>query len=165
MKRVAVIGSGPAGFYTSLKLLKKDNHIQVDMIEALPSPFGLIRYGVAPDHPEVKAVQNKFQTVTENKNFQFIGNVSIGKNVTLEELQQRYHVICLAIGAAKDRKLNIPGEDTLIGIHAARDFVSWYNGLPSHKNFDPKLHQSEEAVIIGQGNVALDIASIDVVEY
>ncbi|KAL8906607.1 MAG: hypothetical protein Q9207_001931 [Kuettlingeria erythrocarpa] len=130
----------------------------VDMYESLPVPFGLVRYGVAPDHPEVKNCQDKFTEVASSPNFNFIGNVRIGQDVSLKTLANRYDAILFAYGASKDRKLGIPGEDTLQGIYAARDFVGWYNGLPEFSSLSPRLDTSDTAVIIGQGNVALDIA-------
>ncbi|KAL2200657.1 hypothetical protein P885DRAFT_28185 [Corynascus similis CBS 632.67] len=163
--RLAVIGSGPAGFYTAYRAMSKIPNAKVDMYEALPVPFGLVRFGVAPDHPEVKNCQEKFEEVASSPNFTFIGNVSIGTKsdhpdgatVPLASILRHYNAVVFSYGAAKDRKLGIPGED-LKGVYSAREFVGWYNGLPEHANLAPDLTQGEEAVIIGQGNVALDVA-------
>ncbi|KAF4636405.1 hypothetical protein G7Y89_g1689 [Cudoniella acicularis] len=160
---MAVIGSGPAGFYTSYKVMSKIENSVIDMYEHLPVPFGLVRFGVAPDHPEVKNCQDKFQEVAESPRFNFIGNISIGDHdgaLPLRSLVPHYDAILFAYGASRDRKLNILGEDTLKGIYSARAFVGWYNGLPEYSNLTPDLTQGEEAVVIGQGNVALDVARI-----
>ncbi|KAI4096315.1 MAG: hypothetical protein LQ344_001141 [Seirophora lacunosa] len=152
---MAVLGSGPAGFYSVYKVMQGIDNAIVDMYEQLPVPFGLVRYGVAPDHPEVK---DKFTEVASSPNFNFIGNIRIGQDVMLDDLTHHYDAILFAYGASKDRKLGISGEDTLRGIYAARDFVGWYNGLPEFSHLDPRLDKSDTAVIIGQGNVALDVA-------
>ncbi|KAH6673600.1 NADPH:adrenodoxin oxidoreductase-like protein [Halenospora varia] len=160
---MAVIGSGPAGFYTSYKVMSKIENSVVDMYEHLPVPFGLVRFGVAPDHPEVKNCQDKFQEVAESPRFNFIGNISIGSHdgeLPLKALIPHYDAILFAYGASKDRTLNLEGEDTLKGIYSARAFVGWYNGLPEYSNLSPDLTQGEQAVVIGQGNVALDVARI-----
>ncbi|KAI9684340.1 MAG: NADPH-adrenodoxin reductase [Trizodia sp. TS-e1964] len=157
--RIAVVGSGPAGFYTALKVMSKISGSQVDMYESLPVPYGLVRFGVAPDHPEVKNCQQRFEAVASTPRFNFIGNISIGKDLPLESLRNHYDAILLAYGASEDKELNIPGEASLKGIYSARAFVGWYNGLPQYSHLDPNL-QGEDAVIIGQGNVALDVARI-----
>ncbi|KAL8726460.1 MAG: hypothetical protein Q9166_006691 [cf. Caloplaca sp. 2 TL-2023] len=128
---------------------------KVDMYEKLPVPFGLVRYGVAPDHPEVK---DKFTEVASSPRFKFIGNVKVGQDVPLKSFTDHYDAILFAYGASKDRKLGIPGEDKLSGVYSARDFVGWYNGLPEFSELAPRLDISDTAVIIGQGNVALDVA-------
>ncbi|KAL8811389.1 MAG: hypothetical protein Q9223_001783 [Gallowayella weberi] len=133
---------------------------KVDMYEYLPVPFGLVRYGVAPDHPEVKNCQDKFTEIATSPNFNFIGNVEIGRDVPLKSFTNHYDAILFAYGASKDRKLGIPGEDQLDGIYSARNFVGWYNGLPEFSKLAPQLDVSDTAVIIGQGNVALDVARI-----
>ncbi|KAF8857936.1 NADPH:adrenodoxin oxidoreductase-like protein [Acephala macrosclerotiorum] len=161
--RMAVIGSGPAGFYTAYKVMSKIENSVVDMYEHLPVPFGLVRFGVAPDHPEVKNCQDKFEEVAESPRFNFVGNISIGDHVgalPLCSLLPHYDAILFAYGASRDRTLGIPGEDTLKGIYSARAFVGWYNGLPEYSNLTPDLTRSEEAVVVGQGNVALDVARI-----
>ncbi|KAF4125317.1 adrenodoxin-NADP+ reductase [Geosmithia morbida] len=164
--RMAVVGSGPAGFYTAYRLMSKVPQAKVDMYEALPVPFGLVRHGVAPDHPEVKNCQEKFEEVASSPNFTFIGNVSVGQpghfadqcTVELQTLMRHYHSVLFTYGASEDKKLGIPGESTLSGIYSAREFVGWYNGLPDYANLEPNLTRGDEAVIIGQGNVALDVA-------
>ncbi|KAK3991364.1 NADPH:adrenodoxin oxidoreductase [Cladorrhinum sp. PSN332] len=163
---MAVIGSGPAGFYTAYRAMARIQGAKVDMYEALPVPFGLVRFGVAPDHPEVKNCQEKFEEVASSPNFTFIGNVSVGTRsdhpggatVPLNSILRHYNAIVFAYGAAKDRTLNIPGENSLKGIYSAREFVGWYNGLPEHSQLQPDLTQGDTAVVIGQGNVALDVA-------
>ncbi|KAL8825880.1 MAG: hypothetical protein Q9170_007620 [Blastenia crenularia] len=155
---MAVLGSGPAGFYTAYKVMQGIQNAIVDMYESLPVPFGLVRYGVAPDHPEVKNCQDKFIEVASSPNFNFIGNIKVGQDVLLKTFTDHYDAILFAYGASKDRKLGIPGEDKLAGIYSARDFVGWYNGLPEFSHLAPQLDVSDTAVIIGQGNVALDVA-------
>ncbi|KAL4194049.1 hypothetical protein AMTRI_Chr05g66760 [Amborella trichopoda] len=156
---VCVVGGGPAGFYTAEKMLKAHKEVQLDIIDRLPTPFGLVRSGVAPDHPETKIVVNQFSRLAENERFSFFGNVSLGTSVSLSELCDIYHVVVLAYGAESDRILGIPGED-LNGIHSAREFVWWYNGHPDCKCVAPELKTTDTAVVLGQGNVALDIARI-----
>ncbi|XP_058026704.1 NADPH:adrenodoxin oxidoreductase, mitochondrial [Ahaetulla prasina] len=156
--RICIVGSGPAGFYTAQHLLKHHKQTQVDIYEKLPVPFGLVRFGVAPDHPEVKNVINTFTQTAHSDRCSFSGNVTVGKDVTVEELQKAYHAVVLCYGAEDNRTLGIPGED-LEGVYTARTFVGWYNGLPENRNLKPDLN-SETAVILGHGNVALDIARI-----
>ncbi|KAJ2975238.1 hypothetical protein NUW58_g8412 [Xylaria curta] len=164
--RMAVVGSGPAGFYTAYRAMSRIQQAKVDMFEALPVPFGLVRFGVAPDHPEVKNCQDKFEEVASSPNFTFIGNVAIGNQsghfhgctIPLASLMRHYDAVVFAYGASKDKKLGIPNESELRGIYSAREFVGWYNGLPEYADLAPDLTQGEEAVIIGQGNVALDVA-------
>jgi adrenodoxin-NADP+ reductase len=129
------------------------------MYERLPIPFGLVRYGVAPDHPEVKNCQERFEEVASLPNFNFIGNINVGVDISLEHLEPHYDAILFAYGASKDRELGLPGEH-LDGIMSARAFVGWYNGLPEYSHLVPKLERGSEAVVIGQGNVALDVARI-----
>ncbi|KAI9760377.1 MAG: hypothetical protein M4579_001673 [Chaenotheca gracillima] len=157
---MAVVGSGPGGFYTAYRVMSKIEGAVVDMYESLPVPFGLVRYGVAPDHPEVKNCQDKFSEVASSPRFNFIGNVSIGSDIPLSALKSHYDAVVLAYGASKDRQLNIPGENKLRGIYSARAFVGWYNGLPEYADLQPDLGAGEEAVVIGHGNVALDVARI-----
>ncbi|KAI2636984.1 nucleotide-binding domain-containing protein [Hypomontagnella submonticulosa] len=164
--RMAVVGSGPAGFYTAYRVMSKVPKTKVDMFEALPVPYGLVRFGVAPDHPEVKNCQDKFEEVARSPNFTFIGNVSIGNagghfdvcTIPLASVMRHYDAIVFAYGASKDKRLGIPGESELQGIYSAREFVGWYNGLPEYAGLAPDLTKGDEAVIIGQGNVALDVA-------
>ncbi|KAJ5200944.1 hypothetical protein N7449_005747 [Penicillium cf. viridicatum] len=157
--RVAIVGSGPAGFYAAYRLLAKQEDAIVDMYEKLPVPFGLARFGVAPDHPEVKNCEDKFTEVAESTRFNFVGNVDLGHDLPLAALKPHYDAIVFAYGASKDRELGIPGEQALHSVHSARAFVGWYNGLPEHRDLDPDL-SGENAVIVGQGNVALDVARI-----
>ncbi|OAA80802.1 NAD(P)-binding domain protein [Akanthomyces lecanii RCEF 1005] len=147
--------------------MNKIPNVQVDMYEALPVPFGLVRHGVAPDHPEVKNCQDKFEEIASSSNFRFLGNVAVGSTsepsspdqcrIELQQLLRNYDSVLLAYGASEDKKLGIPGESTLKGIYSARQFVGWYNGLPDCASLEPDL-SGDEAVVIGQGNVALDVA-------
>jgi len=159
--RVCVVGSGPSGFYTTKYLLSADDNVHVDMIESLPTPFGLIRSGVAPDHQDVKACQNDFTQVAKSKRFSFFGNVTVGADVTVENLRQRYNAVVFCTGAASDRMLNIPGEH-LKGVHSARAVVNWYNSHPDFVTYplDLSATTTGTCVIIGQGNVAVDCARI-----
>ncbi|KAL7287110.1 hypothetical protein TKK_0018728 [Trichogramma kaykai] len=156
--KVCVVGAGPAGFYATQQILKVKPEAKVDILEKLPVPFGLVRFGVAPDHPEVKNVINTFDKIAKDDRVQFLGNVDVGKDVKIEELKNLYHAIVLTYGAEYDRTLNIPGEN-LNNVIAARNFVGWYNGIPCDKNLKIDL-SGEDAVILGQGNVAIDIARI-----
>lgn len=157
--QVCIVGSGPAGFYTAEKVLKRFERASVDILDRMPTPFGLVRSGVAPDHPETKVVINQFSRVGVNNRCSYFGNVTLGTDVSLEELRKLYDVVVLAYGAESDRRLGVPGED-LVGVHAAREFVWWYNGHPDQANLQPDLQASDTAVILGQGNVALDCARI-----
>ncbi|MGD8599868.1 MAG: FAD-dependent oxidoreductase [Gemmatimonadota bacterium] len=156
--RVAVIGSGPAGFYVAESLLKSDLNVQVDMFDRLPTPFGLVRFGVAPDHQKIKSVTRVFDRIAKNENFRFYGNVEIGKDITLDELKARYHQLCFATGAQTDRQMGIPGED-LPRSHAATEFVAWFNGHPDYRDREFDL-TAENVAIVGVGNVAVDVARI-----
>ncbi|KAJ5463897.1 hypothetical protein N7475_007032 [Penicillium sp. IBT 31633x] len=157
--RVAIVGSGPAGFYAAYRLLAKQQDTIVDMYEKLPVPFGLARYGVAPDHPEVKNCEDKFTEVAESSRFNFVGNIDLGHDLPLTALKPHYDAILFAYGATKDKELGIPGEQALHSVYSARAFVGWYNGLPEHRDLNPDL-SGENAVVVGQGNVALDVARI-----
>ena len=154
--RVAVVGSGPAGFYAAAALLASELELEVDMIERLPTPWGLVRLGVAPDHPNIKAVSRAFERTAAQPGFRFFGNVEVGKDVEHAELVQLYDAIIYSIGAQTDRQLGIPGED-LPGSWAATEFVAWYNGHPDFQELSFDL-SGERAVVIGNGNVALDVA-------
>jgi ferredoxin--NADP+ reductase len=157
--RVAIIGSGPTGFYTADHLFKQNNTvIEVDMYDRLPTPYGLVRFGVAPDHQKIKSVTKAFDRTAQNPRFRFFGNVDFGKDITLEDLRNHYHQIVYTTGAQTDRKMGIPGED-LQGSHPATEFVAWYNGHPDFRDFQFDLSQ-EHAVVIGVGNVAMDVARI-----
>jgi ferredoxin--NADP+ reductase len=154
--RTAVIGSGPAAFYAAGHLLDSETPARVDMIERLPTPWGLVRLGVAPDHPNIKAVSRAFEKIAARPGFRFLGNVEVGRDVSPAELHELYDAVVYAIGAQTDRRLGIPGED-LPGSWAATDFVAWYNGHPDYTDlrFDLAV---ERAVVVGNGNVALDVA-------
>lgn len=157
--RVAVIGAGPAGFYAADALLKHaDPPVAVDLLDRLPTPFGLVRSGVAPDHQKIKNVTRVFEKVAAHPRFRFFGNVHFGEHLGLDELRQHYHQVLFTTGAQTDRSLGIPGED-LGGSHSATDFVWWYNAHPdyAHLSFDLS---AERAVVVGVGNVAVDVARI-----
>src|SRR5687768_13159448 len=154
--RVAVVGSGPAGFYAAAALLASDLEVDVDVIERLPTPWGLVRLGVAPDHPNIKAVSRAFEKTALQPGFRFFGNVEVGRDVSPEELRGLYDAVVYAVGAQTDRMLGIPGED-LPGSWAATEFVAWYNGHPDFQDLSFDL-SGERAVVIGNGNVALDVA-------
>ena len=154
--RVAVVGSGPAGFYAAGALLGGSVPAEVDMFERLPTPWGLVRLGVAPDHPKLKTVSRAFERIAERPGFRFIGNVEIGRDLEHADLLRLYDAVVYAVGAQTDRRLGIPGED-LPGSWPATEFVAWYNGHPDHQAGDFDL-DVERAVVIGVGNVALDVA-------
>ena len=155
--RVAIVGSGPAGFYAAEHLLKREDvSVEVDMFDRLPTPFGLVRAGVAPDHPKIKSVIRMYEKTAAREGFQFFGNVDIGADVTVAELEERYHAVVSAYGTATDRRLGIPGED-LPGSHAATEFVNWYNAHPDFADHDFDL-SVKRVVVIGNGNVAADVA-------
>jgi len=156
--RVAVVGSGPSGFYAAETLLGKDRHVQVDMFDRLPVPFGLVRYGVAPDHQNIKNVIKVYEKTAQQEGFAFYGNVHVGKDVPVSDLKKFYDAMIFCCGAETDRKLGIPGED-LKGSYTATEFVGWYNGHPDYRDREFDLSQ-EVAVVIGQGNVAMDVARI-----
>ncbi|MDQ3162536.1 MAG: FAD-dependent oxidoreductase, partial [Actinomycetota bacterium] len=154
--RVAVVGSGPAGFYAAAALLAADPPAEVDLLERLPTPWGLVRLGVAPDHPKIKAVSRAFERTALLPGFRFFGNVEVGRDVTHEELAGLYDAVLYSVGAQADRRLGIPGEE-LPGSWAATEFVAWYNGHPDYQHLRFDL-SAERAVVIGNGNVALDVA-------
>jgi ferredoxin--NADP+ reductase len=156
--RVAIVGSGPSGFYAAEALFKSPLTVRVDMIERLPVPFGLVRYGVAPDHPKLKQPTLVYDKIAQSPGFTFLGNVTVGRDVSLEQLQTTHHAVLFACGAESDRRLGVPNED-LPGSHTATEFVGWYNGHPDYRDRSFDL-SSEVAVIIGQGNVAIDVARI-----
>jgi ferredoxin--NADP+ reductase len=156
--RIAVIGSGPAGFYAAGHLLKEsDGRFEVDMLERLPTPWGLVRSGVAPDHPKIKSVTRIYEKTAAHPRFRYFGNVAFGEHVGREDLLAHYHAIVYATGSPSDRPLGIPGEE-LPGSHAATDFVGWYNGHPDQCDLEIDLLSAERALVIGNGNVALDVA-------
>jgi ferredoxin--NADP+ reductase len=154
--RVAVVGSGPAGFYAAGALLAGDVPAEVDMIERLPTPWGLVRLGVAPDHPKIKSVSRAFERIAERPGFRFFGNVEVGRDLQHDELLALYDAVIYAVGAQSDRRMGIPGED-LPGSWAATQFVAWYNGHPDYQQLEFDL-SGERAVVIGNGNVAVDVA-------
>lgn len=157
--RICVVGSGPAGFYTTQHLLSHGPpQLRVDLLERLPVPFGLVRFGVAPDHPEVKNVDHTFTKIAKNPRVKFYGNINVGVDVKVRELRQLYDIVILAYGAAQDRKLEVPGED-LSNVVSARSFVGFYNGLPEDSGLKLNL-DVENAAVIGIGNVALDVARV-----
>ncbi len=156
--RVAIIGSGPAGFFAAEPLLKSHLHCTVDMFDRLPVPFGLVRGGVAPDHPKIRGAIRTFEKLADNPRFAFLGNVTVGRDVSLDEMRHFYDAIVLATGAEADRPMNVTGED-MPGCHAAFSFVGWYNAHPDFSDCTFDLSQ-ETAVIVGAGNVALDVARI-----
>jgi ferredoxin--NADP+ reductase len=159
MRHFAIVGSGPAGFYTAEALEKAyGDQARVDILDRFPVPYGLIRFGVAPDHQSLKAVSKRYDKVAESAGVDFIGNVTVGKDVSVAELLDLYDAVILATGAPHDRKLGIPGED-LPGVVGSAEFVGWYNGHPEFADLDPFLGGTHAAVI-GNGNVALDCARI-----
>lgn len=159
MRHIAVIGSGPAGYYTAEAAIKHwGDEVRVDVFDRLPVPYGLIRSGVAPDHQTIKAVSGRYEKTALTKNVRFVGNVAIGEDVTIDELRALYDGVVIATGAPHDRKLGLPKED-LAGIYGSAAFVGWYNAHPQFRNLDPDL-SCDTAVVIGMGNVALDVARI-----
>lgn len=159
MRHIAVIGSGPAGYYTAEAAQKKwGEDVRVDVFDSLPVPYGLIRTGVAPDHQSIKAVSRRYEKTAFTDHVRFIGNVTVGKDISIGELQELYDAVVLATGAPHDRALSIEGAE-LAGVHGSAQFVGWYNGHPRFADLDPDL-TGDTAVVIGMGNVALDIARI-----
>src|ERR671920_1904574 len=160
MLRVAIIGSGPSGFYAAGHLLKSKSHpdlqVQVDVYDRLPTPWGLVRGGVAPDHPNIKAVSRVYEKTAAHPEFRFYGNVEYGTQLTHQDLHARYHAVIYAVGAQTDRRMGIAGED-LPGSWAATEFVAWYNGHPDYRDLQFDL-SGERAIVVGNGNVAADVA-------
>ena len=157
--RVAIIGSGPAAFYAAEHFFKQGSvAVEVDMFDRLPSPHGLVRYGVAPDHAKIKTVTRAYDAIAGHARFRFFGNVEFGRHLALDDLRQHYHQVLFATGAQSDRRMGIPGED-LAGSHPATEFVAWYNGHPDYREccFDLSV---ERAAVVGVGNVAIDVARI-----
>jgi ferredoxin--NADP+ reductase len=159
--KVAVVGAGPAGFFATAELLRRaDLKVQVDMFDRLPTPYGLVRHGVAPDHQSIKAIAHRYAKDAEGggTRFRLFGNVTVGRDVAVEELRERYHAIVFAFGAQSNRRLGIPGEE-LYGVHPASVFVGWYNGHPDciQATYD---FQIERSVVVGVGNVGLDVARV-----
>ncbi len=159
MRHIAVIGSGPAGYYTAEAAQKKfGDDVRIDIIDRLPVPYGLIRFGVAPDHQSIKAVSRRYEAVNLTDNVRFVGNVTVGQDISVAELQEHYDAVVLATGAPNDRPLGISGDD-LPGVVGSAAFVGWYNGHPDFANLQPALG-GPGAVVVGNGNVALDVARI-----
>ena len=156
--RIAVVGSGPSGFYAAEALLAGESPAQVDMFESLPAPFGLVRYGVAPDHPKIKTIIARYEKTAASPNFAFFGNVEVGRDINITELRRFYDAVIFASGAQTDRRLGVAGED-LPGSYTATEFVAWYNGHPEYRDRTFDLAH-ECAVVVGQGNVAVDVARI-----
>jgi ferredoxin--NADP+ reductase len=157
--RIAVFGAGPAGFYACEELLKSHEPvIEVDLFDRLPTPYGLVRYGVAPDHQKIKTVTAAFDKVAGHERLRFIGNVEFGRDISLEEALGHYHGVLLTVGASSDRRMGIPGED-LRGSYPATEFVAWYNGHPDFQTRDFHL-DGERVAVVGVGNVAIDVARI-----
>ena len=165
---VAVVGSGPSGFFAAASLLKAADasgeiDVAVDMLEMLPTPWGLVRSGVAPDHPKIKSVTNLYERTAEHPRLRLFANVEFGRHVTLADLRRHYHAIIYAVGTPVDRTMGIPGEE-LAGSYAATDFVGWYNGHPDFRDHTFDL-SGERVVVIGAGNVALDVARMLVLTH
>ena len=156
--KIAVVGSGPSGFYTVDALLKGEKDVQIDIIDRLPTPFGLIRGGVAPDHQTTKKVARVYEKSALADSVAYYGNVEVGRDISIEELKDMYDAIVLAVGAPRDRKLGIPGEEK-IGVYGSADFVGWYNGHPDFTDLAPDLN-TQTVVVIGNGNVAVDAARV-----
>ncbi len=156
--KVAIIGSGPSGFYTADSLIKSGEDVEIDIIDRLPTPFGLIRGGVAPDHQTTKKVAKAYEKTALNESVNYFGNVEVGKDISIDELRKSYDAVVLAVGAPTDRKLGIPGDDKK-GVYGSADFVGWYNGHPDFTNLNPDLGVKAVAVI-GVGNVAIDTARV-----
>ncbi len=157
--RIAIVGSGPSGFYAAEALFKsKDIAVQVDMLDRLPTPYGLLRGGVAPDHQKIKSVSKVYERTASDERFRFFGNLMLGRDLKVEDLKKYYDGIIYAVGCESDRSLGIPGEE-LQGSHAATEFVGWYNGHPDHRNKEFDL-SCESVAVVGIGNVAIDVARI-----
>ncbi|HET8672243.1 MAG TPA: FAD-dependent oxidoreductase [Thermoleophilaceae bacterium] len=159
-RRAAIVGAGPAGFYTADQLLGQG--FEVDLYDVLPTPFGLVRAGVAPDHPKIKSVTRVYEKTAKKPGFRFFGGVELGSDVRREELLERYHALVYAVGTATDNRLGIPGEDRP-GSHSATEFVAWYNGHPDFADYEFDL-SATRAVVIGNGNVAIDVARMLVLD-
>jgi ferredoxin--NADP+ reductase len=155
--RVAIVGAGPSGFYAAGQLLAVgDPEFAVDVYDRLPTPYGLVRSGVAPDHPKIKSVTKAYDKTTQHERFRFFGHIELGSDITRRQLLEHYHVVLYTLGTSIDRRLGIPGEE-LRGSHAATEFVAWYNGHPDHSGLEVDL-QARQVVVVGAGNVAIDVA-------
>lgn len=156
--RVAVIGAGPAGFYTTEALLKGRQDVEVDLFDRLPTPYGLVRFGVAPDHQKIKSVVKLYERALQDGRVRFLGNVSFGRDLAHADLARHYHAVVYSVGSPTDRRLDIPGED-LPGSMSATEFVAWYNGHPDHTDLSVPL-DATDVVVIGMGNVAIDVTRV-----
>lgn len=160
MKHLAIVGAGPAGFYSALRLLTHySGPLKIDFFEKQAVPFGLVRFGVAPDHPEVKNCEERFDEVGDSKNVSFFGNVVVGRDVQVSDLVARYNCVLFSYGASQSRHLSVRGSDHRAVI-SARDFVGWYNGDPDYQDITFPLRESQDVSIVGNGNVALDVARV-----
>ncbi|MCC6669770.1 MAG: NADP oxidoreductase [Planctomycetes bacterium] len=158
--RVGVIGSGPSAFYAADAVFRVGGlHARVDMFDRLPTPFGLVRGGVAPDHQNIKAVVKVYQKVAEQPGYRFFGHVQIGRDLLVTDLEEHYHMLVWAVGCESDQRLGIPGED-LSGVHSATEFVGWYNGHPDFRERSFDLAAATRVAVVGNGNVAMDVARI-----
>ncbi len=157
--RVAIVGAGPTGYYVAEHLFRQaELVVEIDMFDRLPTPYGLVRAGVAPDHQKIKSVTEAFDRIAATPGFRFFGGVELGKHLSVEDLRGHYHQIVYATGAQTDRRMGIPGED-LLGSHPATEFVAWYNGHPDYRDYQFDL-TCERAAVVGVGNVAVDVARI-----
>jgi ferredoxin--NADP+ reductase len=158
--RVAVVGAGPSGFYAAEALLKTLDDVSVDIFDRLPTPYGLVRYGVAPDHQKIKSVTKLYERVCQNDKVRFLGNVELGRDMARADLKRHFDAVVYSVGAPADRNLNIPGED-LFGSLSATTFVAWYNAHPDYAEMDMLAHLQQPAVaVVGMGNVAVDVTRI-----
>ena len=155
--RVAIIGAGPAGIYAGNILHNQHPEVEIDLFDSLPAPYGLIRYGVAPDHPRIKGIVNSLHEMLNEGTIRFYGNVTFGRDLTMDDIKTHYHAVIFATGAIKDADLNIPGVD-LDGSYGAADFVSWYDGHPDYPRTWPL--EAKQVAVLGNGNVALDVARV-----
>jgi len=156
--RVAVIGAGPSGFYATDALLKQREDVSIDLIDRLPTPYGLVRYGVAPDHQKIKSVTKLYERTCADPRVRFLGNVAFGRDLTHQDVRRHYHAVIYAVGAPSDRSLGIPGEDKAACL-SATEFVAWYNGHPDYVGLEVPL-DGESVAVVGMGNVAVDVARV-----
>jgi ferredoxin--NADP+ reductase len=157
---VVIVGTGPSGFFAAQALTRaRDVALRIDLLDRLPTPFGLVRGGVAPDHASIKNIAKRFSRVAEDPRVRFFGNVQVGRDVSVDELRRRYDAVVLAIGAESSQRLGVPGED-LDGVASATDFVAWYNGHPDRAGFAVDLTRTRRVHVVGNGNVALDVARV-----
>jgi ferredoxin--NADP+ reductase len=156
--RVAVIGAGPSGFYATDALLKQREDVSIDLIDRLPTPYGLVRYGVAPDHQKIKSVTKLYERTCGDRRVRFLGNVEFGRDLTHEDVMRHYHAVIYAVGAPSDRNLGIPGEDRAACL-SATEFVAWYNGHPDYVGLEVPL-DARSVAVVGMGNVAVDVARV-----